>query len=189
MLTGHVKTDLEVVRLLVGDLKARGVTLAGARAAARLLVRAAKAAAPVKSGALRKAQGFRAKKGTKGRTVSYAVQGARAKLAYAVTRPGRRTPQKAVPALYDHLVELGTRPHAVGKGSRLFRADGKRVKGAGTRAGGRHPGAKPNPYHARSWAAVKGGAGEAALAAMSREIGKLLARERAALMNRMAGLK
>jgi HK97 gp10 family phage protein len=47
------------------------------------------------------------------------------------------------PIKYAHLVEFGTRPHAIAKGDRLAR---KGRKGKKVQLGGRHPGTKPHPF-------------------------------------------
>lgn len=77
------------------------------------------------------------------------------------------------PRNYAHLVEFGTRPHAVGRGSRL--------KGVlGTQTGRMHPGAKPKPfirpaYEAKKFAAVQA-IREAALEGIEKEVLKLSAK-------------
>ncbi len=56
---------------------------------------------------------------------------------------GRRTGRGPNPRSYAHLVEFGTRPHAVGKGSDLeqvIKGPGFRVRGAGKQRGAKHPG-------------------------------------------------
>ena len=93
-----------------------------------------------------------------------------------VRRPGRKKPQKAVPAFYDHLVNLGVQPHAVGKGSKLARKrKGKLIPGT-HQAGGLHPGAKADPFRSRAWKSSSAAAGDAAVKAMGEELRKQMAK-------------
>ena len=48
------------------------------------------------------------------------------------------------PIKYAHLVEFGTRAHAVGKGSQIKRLDGRKT--SGKQSGGKHPGTKARPF-------------------------------------------
>lgn len=52
--------------------------------------------------------------------------------------------KERVPTFYAHLVEKGTRPHALGKGSRIARMDKRKV--AVNQHGRLHPGGKPHPF-------------------------------------------
>jgi len=165
-------TDVAGMVALVKLSRQRDITLKGVKAGVKVLERAAKAGAPKASGALRVAQGNKAKKGRSGGTTSYAVQGAKTKTEKMVTRKGRRTPTRAVPAFYDHLVNLGTKPHAVGKGSAL----GRKGKPAGAQVGGLHPGTAAQPFRRRAWAAVKDQAGGAALKAMAAAVQSAIAK-------------
>jgi hypothetical protein len=61
--------------------------------------------------------------------------------------------KRVVPANYSHLVEFGTKPHAIGKGSYLKREGRSRPQ---TQVGRVHPGAKPHPYRAVALAAAAG---------------------------------
>lgn len=65
-------------------------------------------------------------------------------------RQGNRKLQRIVPGNYIHLVELGTREHALGKGSRLLRSDGKNGSKNRTQTGRRHPGTKAKAFLART---------------------------------------
>lgn len=193
MIRVAVKTDVSGITAVVTAAKARGITLAGAKAAGNPLKNAARAAAPKRpgSGALKQAQGVKAAKGTKaGTTASYAVQGARKKVVKMVKVRGRKKPVKAVPAFYDHLVQLGTGPHAVGKGESLGRSGTKRRKAVAktAQASGKHPGTAPNPYRRRAWQTVKGPAGAAAVAAMGRATQKEIDRQDAKVRAK-AGVK
>lgn len=166
-----VKVNVDGLMSLASEAKKRNVTLKGAKAAGKILQVAARAGAPKRpgSGALKHAQGVRAAKGTRaGTTASYAVQGAKKKVDKTVKLKGRRKATRVVPAFYDHLVQLGTKPHALGKGESLGRDATKRRKAVVRtgQTGGKHPGAKKNPYRERAWNLVKGRAAAAALAAM-----------------------
>lgn len=194
MIRVRAVTDTSGIAAVVTAAKARSITLAGARAAGKLLKTAARATAPKRpgSGALKQAQGVKAAKGTKaGTTASYAVQGARKKVVKMVKVRGRKKPLKAVPAFYDHLVQLGTKPHALGAGESLGRAASRRRKAAPRTAqtSGKHPGARPNPYRERAWAAVKGPAGSAAVAAMGAAANKEMARQHSRVMAKLSGGK
>lgn len=182
MIRVNVKTDVSGIKAVISAAKSRAITLAGAKAAGKLLKNAARSTAPKRpgSGALKQSQGVKAAKGTRpGTTASYAVQGARKKVVKMVKVRGRKSPVKAVPAFYDHLVQLGTKPHSLGKGESLGRS-GKRKSVAKTgQTSGKHPGAKPNPYRRRAWQTVKGAAGAAAVAAMGRATQKEIDRQAA----------
>ena len=189
MLTAKIRTDVSGILALVGKTKARTITLQGVRAGAKVLLKAARSMAPrrKRSGALRQAQGIKAAKGRRGNTISYAVQGAKTKFVKMVTPKGYRTPQKTVPANYDHLVEGGTQPHRLGKGESVGRAAvGRRRAVAGTSQtrGGQHPGTKPNPYRKRAYESVKGEVGAAMNRAMAEAIQKEIAKEAARVERR-----
>jgi hypothetical protein len=174
---GTVKVDVSGAMALLSEAKQRRVTLKGVKAGAKLLKLAARSEAPARpgSGALQQAQGVKAEKGRQGKTISFAVQGARKNVVRMVRTGRSKKPQKAIPALYDHLVQLGTRPHATRKGSRLT----KGKKAAVGQIGSAHPGAKANPYRRRAWARVKGEAGRVTLEAMAAELQKVLAKQAA----------
>jgi hypothetical protein len=183
---GKVSVDTSGFKFLVAENKKRDVTLKGARAGGKVLERAAKAAAPVRKGSrmLRKAQGVKAAKGRKGSTLAFAVQGARKRVEATITLPGRKKPERLVPAFYDHVVMGGTAPHSVSKGQRLEQKQKVNKKGrlygkaiAQTDQTGRqHPGARANPYRKRAWESAKSEAGKAALAAMAKEEQRLIAK-------------
>lgn len=180
MINGRVVTDVSGIAALESLTNQRGVTLKGAQAAGRIVARAAKSGAKRVSGALKSAIGMRAAKGTEGETISYAVIGARKKVVKMVTRPGRRKPTKAVPAFYAHLVESGTKPHAVGKGSKV---GGKNHK-AGAQSGGKHPGTAAQPFLAPALASSRDAAADACLQAMGAEIEKQIAAQSSKIRGR-----
>ena len=190
MIRVKVATDTSGIKAVVTAAKARGITLAGAKAAGKLLKNAARSTAPKRpgSGALKQAQGVKAAKGTKpGTTASYAVQGARKKVVKMVRVRGRKKPVKAVPAFYDHLVQLGTKPHALGKGESLGRSGKRKTVAKTAQASGKHPGAKPNPYRERAWQVVKGAAATAAVNAMGKATQKEIDRQAAKVKAKAGG--
>ena len=115
-------TDTRGLLAVASSTRRRAITAQALRAGARILRPAVKARAPkarVKGGTLKRAIAAKVQKGKYGHTVSLAVVGAR----YGPERPEG---SKAQAANYGHLVELGTRPHSLAKGSKLKRV--KRVK-------------------------------------------------------------
>lgn len=67
--------------------------------------------------------------------------------AMVIRRYGRARP--ADPYYYAHLVELGTKPHAVGKQSQRFKVRPTKQNPSGVpgmQRGGMHPGARPKPF-------------------------------------------
>lgn len=184
MIGAKVSVNTSGIAFIVAENKRRDVTLKGARAAAKVLERAAKAGSPRRTGMLHKAQGVIAKKGRKGTTTSFAVQGAKKRTEKMVVPPGRKKAVRVVPAFYDHLVQGGTRPHSVSKGQRLGRVQkpskagkliGRHVEET-SQGGTRHPGAKANPYRRRAWQSSQGEAGQAAVAAMGEAERKIFAK-------------
>jgi hypothetical protein len=175
-----VRIDARPLQALVGDAKARNLTLKAVRAGIKVLVAPAKAGAPRRkgSGALKAAQGWRAGKGRRGKTISWGVQGAR-------VRVERMFKGRVVkPHKYDHLVQGGTRPHRLGKGeklARLFRRRKGDVMAPGTKqdSGKMHPGSKPNPYRRRMFAMKKGAMAATIVRTLKQEIDKLLAKQAA----------
>ncbi len=74
----------------------------------------------------------------------------------------------ANPSYYAHLVELGTKPHALGKGSRLTRTTRSGKVRPGQQRGRVHPGARRRPFIGPGLARAEGQAGEI----LRREIGE-----------------
>lgn len=172
-----VEIDVRGIASVLSAVQTRQVTLKGVRAGIKVLVGPAKAGAPRRkgSGALKQSQGYKAAKGRKGRTISYAVQGAR--VAVQKTYKGR----VVKPAKYDHLVQGGTRPHRLGKGEKLARAAIAKFKtafkpGTSQTTGGMHPGARANPYRKRAFNAVKGQVAAAMNKAVGDELQRLIAK-------------
>lgn len=177
-----IHIDVSPIVAVIGAAKARTLTLKAIRAGIKVLVAPARSAAPKRkgSGALKQAQGWRAGKGTRAKTVSWGVQGARVRV--QKTFKG----QTIKPHKYDHLVQGGTRPHRLGKGEKLARLFRRRtgdvmVPATKQTAGGRHPGAKPNPYRRRVWQAKKGAVGATIVRTLRDEIQKSLASQAAKL--------
>lgn len=86
--------------------KRRALTLKAVKAGAKLIQSAAKSNAPRRSGALKQSIGIKAGKGTRGKTLAFAVIGSRAK----VEKSWRG--KKVKPSKYARLVEQGTRTAA-----------------------------------------------------------------------------
>jgi hypothetical protein len=95
------------------------------------------------------------------------VKGKPRKYAREVRRGGRRRKlEMVVPANYLLLVERGTRPHAVGKGSSLSR-------GEKSQTGSTHPGTKARPFMLRSWLRSEDEAKRLVLAEVPLELARL----------------
>lgn len=56
-----------------------------------------------------------------------------------------------MPSKYAHLLEKGTRPHSLRKGSKLLRKGLNLLAKAGVRLGRWHPGARPYPFMRPAW--------------------------------------
>lgn len=148
------KVDVSGITGFVSEAKTRNITMKGLRAGIKLLVPAARANAPKATGTLKRAQGYRVAKGRRGKTISFAVQGAKKKYESKVGKVVHK------PMKYDHLVQGGVRPHRLGKGEKLDRVRVTRssenfVPGTAQTAGGMHPGVKPNPYRRRAFDSTK----------------------------------
>ncbi len=162
----RVVIDTSGIRELVSEAQTRGITLKGVRAGIKVLLPKAKAGAPKRpgSGALKQAQGTKAVRGKKGKTGSYAVQGAKTKTQKMVRVKGSSKARLTIPAKYDHLVQGGTKPHSVGKR--------------------KHPGARPNPYRKRAYEASKGDIGDVVAVTMAAETQKVIAKAAAKLASK-----
>lgn len=177
-----VDLDLSGLDELSSMFRQRGVAKKAVKAAAKVVLPVAKSLAPRRTGALQQAQSVKAEAGNKGATGAYAVVGARMSVKKTVTVPGRRKPIEVVPGNYQYLVALGTRPHSLGKGSKLQRKvkPGNSVA-VGQKLGKQHPGAKSNNFLKSAFEATKDAAGEAGAAAMAEETQKAIAKEAARL--------
>lgn len=157
--------DLSGLAAIESLSKQRGISLKSVKAGAKVIQSAAKARAPKRkgSGALRQSIGIKGVKGTKGKTLAYAVIGARTKVSKMV-RTGRGNKLvKAVPAKYAHLVEKGTRP----------------------RAG--HPGSKPKPFLRPAFDSNKSRALDAAAEVFGRELQAEIEKQSARLLGKLKG--
>lgn len=183
LLKAKVVVDTRGLAGLVTKAKERSITLRAVKAGARLVQADAKAAAPRRkgSGALRQSLGTKAVKGTRGSTVALAVVGARKKVVKTLSRGNKSV--RVVPAFYAHLVEKGTRPHAIGKGSKL----GRKGKASGPQAGGMHPGAKAQPFLVPAWESNRSRAAEEAKKVLADEIQKAIAKAAASQAKKPKG--
>lgn len=158
---------------IISESQDRTASAASLRKGIKLINKAAKAFAPKKLKHLYRAQGTKTVKGKKGKTVSFAVQGSKSKYV-KFARAGRRATvsnRRIRPALYDHLVIGGTRPHSIRKGSRLAQKRRKKFTAEiGQGVGKPHPGAKPNKYRERAYNSVKAEVGEVILAEYGRRV-------------------
>lgn len=151
-ISGEVQGAAEVVRRLegVGRAVRKKLLKAAVNAASRPALRAMKGLAPVGETGLLRASLGRKVKVYRGSGVAVAIVGPRTGWA-GKGEKRRRTAlglkleaAGAQPTRYGHLVEKGTRPHALGKGSHVFRAD--RAKKGESQHGAMHPGARPHPF-------------------------------------------
>lgn len=173
ILRTKVAIDLSGLKKLEKATQQRRVTQKAVKSGAKVVQSAAKGSAPRASGALRQSLGVKAEKGRKGKTIAFAVVGPRKKVRKLVKRKGSRMPIVAVPAFYAHLVERGTRPHAIGKGSRLARR-GK----AGSATGRLHPGSRPRPFLGPGYALNRGRIANAITETLRVEIAKEIEKAR-----------
>lgn len=186
MISAKVSVDVSGFVDLIGITKTRAVTLKGVRAGAKELLSIVRPLAPRRKGggALRQSQGVKAAKGKRGKTVSFAVQGARTKFEKMSRAGGYTTPQRVVPAFYDHLVQGGTRAHRLGKGESLLReAKGRRKGKQATKqtTGGAHPGTQANPYRKRAYEGAKARIEKVMVDVMVRELNREIERINAKL--------
>ncbi len=161
---------------VVNASKSRQIAMKGLRAGIRILVHTAKSGAPVGSGALRKAQGYRVAKGRK--VSAFAAQGVRVAAQKQVGSVIRK------PAKYDHLVQGGVKPHRLGSGEKLSRHRVTKFAeifqpATSQSTGGRHPGVKPNPYRRRAYQREKDRINTVILQEMGAELQRVIARESA----------
>lgn len=158
----RVEVDLRPLNEDIKELKTRAASVKAVRAGIKIIQGAAKGAAPKLFGHLKRAQGTKAKKGSRGKTGAFAVQGAKTKYRKPRKKKGKTATQlaEAIPALYDHLVMGGVKSHGVAKGG-----------GVKNRP---HPGARPNPYRRRAYYGVKAEVGRAMVKAYGDAIKKMI---------------
>lgn len=155
-------------------------------AAAKPIVAAAKAKVPRRFGALKASLGVVHRKYS---PVVVAIIGA--KRGFMASSRGKKLASKgkyAEPAFYAHLVEFGTKPHALGEGSIRVRRSTRTVNGRrqvielgpGPQHGRMHPGARPKPFLRPAWDANKqnclGIMRDTIKAEVDKELGKVLAK-------------
>lgn len=162
----QVITDLTPAKALKTAAQQRSVTTKALRKGAKPIAKAIKADAPKVTGTMRRAQGHKVRKGRKGKSIAFAVIGARTKV-QTVTKKLGWTERKHVPALIQHLVEKGTKPHPIKR-----KVKGKTIVF-------RHPGAKPKPHMGPGFERSKDEAGRIVAAALVEETHKTLARNAA----------
>lgn len=124
------------------------------------MISGARSLVPVRYGFLKKAIGMvirvydRATVAVLGarRDTQFSIDKGKARFRHSI---GKRAKRFAVPAFYAHLVEFGTKPHALGEGSirvrRSRRRSGTVELGAGPQRGPMHPGAAPSPFLEPAW--------------------------------------
>lgn len=150
--------------------KKRAITLKAVKAGAKLVQRAAKGNAPRRSGALKQSIGTKGVKGSRGKTLAFAVIGARMKVEKTfkgkLIRPGK----------YAHLAEKGTRPHSLIK--REKGAVGKALRALKIAAGlgKKHPGARAHPFLKPALDSCRVAAQSAMLQTLAVEIQKEIAK-------------
>ncbi|AMV23419.1 hypothetical protein VT84_03350 [Gemmata sp. SH-PL17] len=135
----QVFTSFPGLQAIERTAKKRQITMKAVKAGAKPVQQSAKVRAPrrKKSGALKQSLGVKAKKGTRGQTLAFAVIGARRKVEKVYK--GKKT----IPAYYAHLVEKGTKPHSLRSRKRsLF----QKVRDYLTKKRRWHPGAKAQPF-------------------------------------------
>lgn len=172
---GDVFTTWEGLERVERTAKKRQIAQKAVRAGAKLVQQAAKARAPKRkrSGALKRSIGIKAAKGRKGKTLAYAVVGARRKV---ITRyKGRKT----VPANYAHLVEKGTKPHSLLKRAKGALAKLKRLAQVKAGVGRQHPGAKAKPFLRPALESQRQAAYSVMLRTLAAEVEKELAKQAA----------
>ena len=176
-----VDLDLSGLANIASNLKRRALAKKAVTKAARVVQQAVKSLVPTRQGggggSLKQAQGVKAAAGTKGDTLAFAVQGAARRWFKTITFPGRKKATKVVPAFYDHLVDAGTQPHSIKKGSKI----GRKGKASTGQSGGLHPGTKAARFREQAWSTVKGRAGEEGMAVLAQGILDAMAKEAARL--------
>lgn len=179
----RIRIDASGISALLTEIQNRNATLKAVRSGVKIINSAAKSYAPKKLGHLKRAQGIKAKKGRRGKTGSFAVQGA--KTAYVkMKRTGRRGATamvRVVPAFYDHLVIGGVQPHSIRRGSKVARKGKSAVVVEGQRTGMPHPGARANSYRLRAYNSVKNQVGAEVLRVLGIETDKIIAKADAKL--------
>ena len=134
-LTGFRKLERALAKM--GPKVAKSVTNKAMTAARKPVVKAIRQESPKADGDLKKSIGHKAKTYKRSETKSNII-GPRSR---TIIRDGRRKN----PALYAHLVELGTKPHTIGAG-KVMRIGDKMIAGPVN-----HPGTAPDPFMRKGW--------------------------------------
>jgi HK97 gp10 family phage protein len=168
----QVFTSFPGLEAIERTAKKRAITQKAVKAGAKLVQRSAKSRAPrrKRSGALKQSLGIKAQKGSRGKTLAFAIIGARAKVVKMFK--GKRT----VPAYYAHLVEKGTKPHSL---LSRKRSAGKKLLDFVTRKRRRHPGAKAQPFLRPALDSQRSAVSREMLDTLADEIARVLAKANA----------
>jgi hypothetical protein len=176
MATNSVKIELDLSGLqgVATVAKQRAITRKVAMKMARVIKPAVKAEAPKRTGTLKQAIWAKATKGRKGKTISFAVVGARKAVRRKVTVKGvagRGTfSELAVPFNYQNLVALGTKPHSLTKGG----------------GGKSHPGARANNFLRRGYESKKSEAAAEGQRVASEEFRAVIAKQSQRIMAKIS---
>lgn len=161
-----VRVDTAGLRELKNGTQQRNATLKAVKAGGKVVQADAKARAPRRAGrgggGLKQSMGVKGVKGTKGKTLAYAVIGPRKKVVRQVPTGKSGRTRKHVPAFVAHIVEGGAKPHRLN--------------------GGMHPGARKQPFIRPGYEATKGRAADATEKVLATEVGRLI--EKAAAKTR-----
>lgn len=153
-----VAVDTAGIREVAKLSQQRTATLKAVKGGAKIVQAAAKARAPRRKGrgggGLKQSMGIKAQKGTRGKTLAYAVVGSRKKVVKQVPVGKAGRTRKHVPAYIAHIVEGGAKAHKLN--------------------GGTHPGARKNPFLAPAFDATKGRAMSEAQRVLGLETQKLI---------------
>lgn len=154
---------LEYSFLALGKRVVKKILRKEAKLALKPMMRTMRTNAPVRSGLLRKSIGIQVKAYA---NALWAAVGPRHGFRAVITNPERGGTFLANPIGYARLVEYGTRPHSVIRGTRLMRRKGTPKPGetpAGDipRGPGRHPGTAPRPFMRKAYEAHRSSAVQA----------------------------
>lgn len=171
--TAKAKTSLARRAVSAVPASVKKAAKSGINNASKLVLSAARSGVPEDTKSLKKALG------RKIRVYNQAVimlvgarrdiKGKPRRFAREVKRGRRAKSQIVTPAKYISLVNAGTRPHAIGKGSSLSR-------GGKQQSGSMHPGTPPNPFMLRAWLSTENQSRRAVLAEVPEELRRGAAR-------------
>ncbi len=165
----EVVTGFAAIEAIGKAAKSRQLAVRIVKAGAKVVQASARAKAPRgKTGLLKKAIGMKAVKGTRGKTLAFAVIGARSKV------EGAKGGKTVKPSKYAHLVERGTKPHSLVKRAKKADVAGWAAREKLIAAGGgkKHPGATPKPFLGPALQSSKAAAGRAMERVAEQEIWK-----------------